>query len=311
MLVDHLATAVLPASEGATDLVVLLAHFAIFFMPFTVNLGPASAVFVLCIALGASAEIHRARLHFAPNGNFASDGDFLPGRVGFNLAEVTSVSALDTLPAGVKGLVWVGQCGGVDAPFLETVRAYAGNRNLFGFYLMDDPDPTGWYSVRCAAADLKANADWIHANMPGAMTFILLMNMGSSAAPSFPDAYKPANSHIDLFGFSPYPCRTELNRCDFNMIDRYVAAAEASGIPRSKMVPVYQAFGGGDWSDGGGGRYVLPTVGQEREILARWDALVPTAAFDYTYSWGSQRGDAALDSSLELQTVFSSHNRAN
>src|ERR1700757_2232824 len=111
-------------------------------MPSAVNLGAVSAVFVFCIALGASAEIHTARLHFAPNGNFASNGDFLPGKVGFNLAEVTSVSALDTLPAGVKGLVWVGRCGGVDAPFLETVRPYAGSPNLFGFYLMDDPDPT-------------------------------------------------------------------------------------------------------------------------------------------------------------------------
>jgi hypothetical protein len=275
-----------------------------------VNLGAASAVFVVCIALGASAEIHRARLHFAPNGNFASNGDFLPGKVGFNLADVTSASALDTLPAGVKGLVWVGRCGGVDAPFLEAVQPYAGNANLFGFYLMDDPDPTGWHSDRCAGADLKAEADWIHANMPGAVTFILLMNMGSSTTPSFPDAYKPANSHVDLFGFSPYPCRTELNLCDFDMIDRYVAAAEASGISRGRMVPVYQAFGGGDWSDGGGGRYTLPTAAQEQQILARWGALVPVATFDFAYSWGSQHGDAALDSSLELQTVFASHNRA-
>jgi hypothetical protein len=277
----------------------------------TVNLGAASAVFVFCIALGASAEIDRTHLHFAPNGNFASNGDFLPGKVGFNLAEVTSAGALDTLPAGVKGLVWVGKCAGVDAPFLETVRPYAGNANLFGFYLMDDPDPTGWYSDRCAAADLKAEADWIHANMPGAVTFILLMNMGSSSTPSFPDAYKPSNSHVDLFGLSPYPCRTELDPCDFDMIDRYVTAAEASGIPRRKMVPVYQAFGGGDWSDDAGGRYVLPTAAQEQQILARWGVVVPTAAFDFAYSWGSQHGDAALDSSSELQTVFSSHNRAN
>jgi hypothetical protein len=280
-------------------------------MPSAVNFGAAGAVIVFCIALGASAEIDRTRLHFAPNGNFASNGDFLPGKFGFNLAEVTSVSELDTLPAGVKGLVWVGRCGGADAAFIKTVRSYAGNPNLFGFYLMDDPDPTGWYSDRCAASDLKAEADWIHANIPEAVTFILLMNMGSSKTPSFTNSYNPTNSHVDLFGISAYPCRTEVNGCDFNMIDRFVAAAASAGIPLANTVPVYQAFGGGDWSDDGGGRYVLPTGEQEQEILARWEVLVPAPAFDYAYSWGSQRGDASLHTAFDLQMVFSGHNRAN
>ena len=94
------------------------------------------------------------------------------------------------------------------------------------------------------------------------------------------------------------------------MIDRYVAAAASAGVPRPQMVPVYQAFGGGGWSDDHRGRYVLPKVVQEQEIIARWDALIPSAQFDYVYSWGSQRGDLALDSSSDLQTVFARHNRA-
>jgi hypothetical protein len=279
--------------------------------PSAVTLSRAGALFVLCVALGARAEGVGTRLHFALQGNFDSNGAYLPGKVGFNLADVSSVEQLDSLPAGVKGLVWVGQCAGVDAAFLATVRPYVGNPNLLGFYLMDTPDPTGRYFPRCAADNLKAESDWIHAYAPGAKTFIVLMNMGLSKTPSFAGSYNPANSHVDLFGFCSYPCRTELNSCDFDMINRFVAAAESSGVPRSRMVPVYQAFGGGDWVDDGGGRYVLPTVGQEREILARWGALVPTAEFDYAYSWGSQRGDVALDSSFDLQTVFSRHNSAN
>jgi hypothetical protein len=147
--------------------------------------------------------------------------------------------------------------------------------------------------------------------MPGVVTFIVLMNMGSSQTPSFTGSYNPANSHVDLFGISVYPCRTELNGCDFDMIDRFVAAAESAGVPRPSMVPVYQAFGGGDWADDGGGRYLLPTVGEEEEILAGWGALVPVAVFDFAYSWGSQRGDVALDSATNLQTVFSRYNGAN
>jgi hypothetical protein len=250
------------------------------------------------------------RLHFAANGNFDSNGDYLPGKVGFNLADVGSVKDLNSLPPGVKGLAWIGRCGGVDAPFVQSVQPYVGHPKLWGFYLMDDPDPTDRHFGRCAADNLKAESDWIHANARTARTFLVLMNMGSAKTPSFAGSYNPTNSHVDLFGFSPYPCRTGLKGCEFDMIDRYVAAADASGVPRDRMVPVYQAFGGGDWADDRGERYVLPTIGQEREILARWDALVPKAVFDYAYSWGAQRRDEALHSSFELQRVFSSHNRA-
>ncbi|MGX9121112.1 calcium-binding protein, partial [Mesorhizobium sp. BHbsci] len=31
-------------------------------------------------------------------------------------------------------------------------------------------------------------------------------------------------------------------------------------------------------------------------------------AFDYTYKWGTQNGDTALESSSELQAVFREHN---
>jgi len=252
----------------------------------------------------------QSALHYALNGNFDSGGNYLPGSIGFNLADVSSVAQLDALPDGVNGLVWVGQCNGVDTAFLDTVRPYIGNAKLFGFYLMDDPDPTGKYRTLCTAESLAAESDWIHANVPGAKTFILLMVMSSSKTPSFTGTYNPGNSHVDLFGIGPYPCRTELKGCDYDMIDRYVAAAESWGVPRDRMVPVYQTFGGGSWLDDGGGRYALPTVSQLQQILAHWQALLPTTAFDIAYSWGSQNGHVALDSSLDLQAEFLRHNNA-
>lgn len=275
------------------------------------NLGVAGAICVFCITLGGSAEIGGAHRHFAPNGNFHPGGAYLPGKLGFNLADVDTPEELDSLPAGVKGLVWVGLCGGVNQAFLKTVRPYLRKPKLFGFYLMDDPDPTVRRLRCCATGNLRAESDWLHLNQPDAKTFIVLMNLGSSKAPSFAHAYNNANTHVDLFGISPYPCRTELKRCDFDMIDRFVAAAEAADIPRRTIVPIYQSFGGGSWVDDNGGRYVLPTAAQEREILARWQALVPNAEFDYAYSWGSQRADAALESAPDLQTVFLHHNSGN
>jgi hypothetical protein len=252
----------------------------------------------------------RSALHYALNGNFDSDGIYLPGSIGLNLADVSSIKQLDSLPDGVKGLVWVGQCAGVDITFLNTVRPYIGNPKLFGFYLMDDPDPTGKYRPLCKAENLAAESDWIHANVPGAKTFILLMVMSSSKTPSFTGTYNPVNSHVDLFGIAPYPCRTELNGCDYEMIERYVAAAESWGVPRNSMVPIYQTFGGGNWVDDGGGRYMLPTAVQLERILANWEALLPTTAFDVAYSWGTQNGHVALESSPELQAVLSRHNHA-
>jgi hypothetical protein len=270
-----------------------------------------SALFVQCLVFDVSTRAApQSAFHYAPNGNFDLHRNYLPGAIGFDLADVSDVTQLNSLPDGAKALVWIGRCNGVDSTFLKTVRPFIGSAKLFGFYLMDEPDPTAVYGLRCTADNLKAESDWIHANVPGAKTFIILMSMSSSSTPSFTGTYNPSNSHVDLFGIDPYPCRTELGGCDYNMIDRYVAAAESWGVPRDSMVPVYQAFGGGNWVDDGGGQYALPTVSQLQEILARWGALVPTPVFDFAYSWGSQDADKALEGSPVLQEVFRLRNSA-
>lgn len=253
--------------------------------------------------------------HYAPNGNFDDQNRYLPSRAGFNLADVSSVGQLTSLGADVKALVWVGQCNGADEEFRNTIQPYIGNPKVFGFFLMDDPDPRGIFEAgkltpRCTPDSLKAESDWVHSHAPGAKTFIVLMNLSTSKAPSFEHTYNPANSHIDLFGIDPYPCRSELQGCNYDMIDQYVAAAASWGIPSHQMVPVYQSFGGGDWVDDYGGKYLLPTVEQTKHMLARWQNHVAAPEFDFAYSWGSQRSDAALESKLDLQEVFLAHNHA-
>ena len=173
--------------------------------------------------------------------------------------------------------------------------------------LLARPDPTGQWGDFVTTEDLKAESDWIHANVPGAKTFITMMNMGSSDDPSFANTYTPENTHIDLFGIDPYPVRSG-GGPDYSMIDKDVAAAEDAGIPTAQMVPVFQTFGGGNWVNDEGGRYVMPTAEQSQEMLAHWQAVVPNPAFDYAYSWGSQNGDVSLEDSPELQNVFLHHN---
>lgn len=243
-------------------------------------------------------------LHYAANGNFDSSGTYLPGAFGFNIADVSSVGVVNTLPSGVLGLVWVSLCNGADSAFQAAIQPFIGNAKVFGFYLMDDPDP-----ATCPQANLKAESDWIHANDPGAKTFIILEVQTASSNPSYANTYNPANSDIDLYGLDPYPCRSELNGCDDTYITKAVAAAISSGVPQQDIVPVFQAFGGGSYVDDGGGSYLLPTAAQETQILATWATVVSTPVFDYVYSWGSQSGDTALASSSALQQVFAQHNK--
>lgn len=245
-----------------------------------------------------------ARLHYAANGNFAANGSYLPGRYGFDLADVSTPDQLAALPTGVLGLVYLGSCTGADREFAATVDGFAGSHQLFGFYLLDEPDP-----VTCSPAALKSESTYIHAHIAGARTFIVEQNLAASTKPSYAGGYNPANTGIDLFGIDPYPCRTELNGCSPTMIAAYVAAAERFGIPASSIIPVYQSFGGGTWVDDGGGSYQLPNAEQMKSMLGQWATEVPSPVFDFAYSWGIQRADSALaDAPADLRAVFGAHN---
>lgn len=248
------------------------------------------------------------RWHYTANGNFDGSGRYLPGTDGFNLADVSDRATLDSLPAGDEGLVWLGLCDGADSAFRSDVSQFAGDGRVFGFYLMDEPDPTGQYKTTCPASNLKAESDWIHANLPGTKTFIILMNFSSTSSPTYKDTYNPSNTDIDLFGLDPYPCRTETDTCSYSWIPAAVSAAEAAGIPEPDIVPVYQAFGYGNWIDDGDGHYMLPSAAQEQLLLTTWASVVPAPAFDYAYSWGTQESDTSLSQDPALQAVFAARN---
>jgi hypothetical protein len=209
-------------------------------------------------------------VHYAPSGNFSSSGTYLPGPYGFNLADVSSVATLDSLPAGVKGLVWLGLCNGANSAFVDAVKPF--NANLYGFYLMDEPYPS-----ICVGSNLQAETAWIHANVPGAKVFVALYNEGTNEAPYFDQQYGPSQTGIDLYGLAPYPIQPQFSGgVDYNIIPARITAAEAIGVIEPQMIPTYQAFGGGGYSS-----YTLPTAAQEQEILSTWAALLPSPAFDY------------------------------
>jgi hypothetical protein len=248
-----------------------------------------------------------ATLHYAAGGGLDSQGNYAPAQAGFNLADVNYADQLNELPDGVKGLVWLNQYHGVTQEFIDEVTPFINNPNLYGFYLVDEPDPTGQWGPQASAADLKAESDWIHSHMPNAKTFIMLMNEGSADDPHYSNTYTPESTHADLFGIDWYPYWTN-KTLDLSDIDKYVAAAHNIGISTDQIVPTYQAFGGGDWLTEDGSHHQLPTAAQEQALIDHWATLVPNPAFDYAYAWGSQEGDTALESSPALQQVFLQHN---
>ncbi len=258
-----------------------------------------------------SEEARERTLHYTSGGSGVAIA-----AAGFNLADVQYVEQLNALPPGMKGLIWLNESSGLTPSFIAKVKPFIGNPRLFGFRLCDEPDITGKYhSPAVSPAALRAEADWIKANVPGALTFVTLMDMGSFDAPVFMNTFNPANTGIDLFGLDPYPVRGTVFDLDF--IDRTVEAAVAAGIPLDRIVPVFQAFGGGEWTTRTGVTadvYVLPTPDQANQIFARWATYSPTPVFDFAYAWGSQNGDTKLGSTsadaLSLRSAFQAHNTA-
>ena len=241
------------------------------------------------------------------------------GNLGFNLADISSVDELNALPSGQMGLVWLGMCGGADTAFVNAVTPFIGNPKLFGFYLMDEPDPTGIWNPLCTPANLKAESDWIHAHVPGAKTFFVMMNLGTNASPSYVyngKYYSPSNTDIDLFGIDYYPCLSEYGTCRFDLIGKAVAAAQAVGVSINQIVPVYQAFGcasakaASGCGDDNNGYTFIPTAAELQQTIDTWASLVPNPLFDYAYSWSVSDIQYPLSGLPDLQTVIAVHNSA-
>ena len=138
-------------------------------------------------------------LHYTSGSNIVGGNGvyaYAPGVDGFNLADVSSVWGLNQLPAAVKGLVYLGMTDGVTDAFKAAVNQYLGNPKLYGFFLADEPDPT-----QVSAANLMAEADYIHANFPGAITYITLQNMGTPTSPVY--NFNPQNTQL-IFSVSTH-----------------------------------------------------------------------------------------------------------
>jgi hypothetical protein len=200
----------------------------------------------------------------------------------------------------VQGLAYVGQkCPKpADDAFKQTVRKFAENRNLYGYYLSDEP-----HIKDCPGGPdaLASRADYIRKVTNGRQKSFIVLSRSEDYR-----SFRPARTHVDLVGLDPYPCSVRNPTCEYAQIGEEVRLATGAGIPLGKIVPVYQAFGQENIS---GGYYNLPTATQMRTMLAEWVRWVPNPVMDYTYSWGNQTNtsDPTLVDSVDLQKVFQAH----
>jgi len=213
---------------------------------------------------------------------------------GFNLADVSTQSALRALPEGMKGVYWLGngynlECSWrlSDRQIGDLVLAIKDNPKFSGiYYISDEPHPAVCPDAPKRLAERSA---LIHSLDPRARTFAVVLN--SSTAPT---EFAQMKDSIDYIGVDPYPCnfRNELTGCSYAALRERIDQALAAGIPSSRIVPVFQTFGQVCISSRRkySPYYRLPTVVETEIMLGIWDEKVPVKdrPFDMAYSWGKQ-----------------------
>ncbi len=223
-----------------------------------------------------------------------------PRKLGFTLFDTgSSPSVVGALPSGVKAMVWLGQkCPTpATAEFRATVDRLASSPKVFGYYLSDEP-----HIADCPGgpAALATRTAYIKKASAGRQKTFIVLSKTEDYQP-----FRPYFSGVNMIGLDPYPCSVAHPDCAPGKIDEKVKPALSIGIPRFRLVPVYQAFGQSAAADD---YYRLPTADQMRTMLARWAALLPNPPMDYTYGWGHQSSsNPTLADSAPLRGVFDSY----
>lgn len=210
-------------------------------------------------------------------------------QLGFNLADVSSLRALDELPDGARGILWLrngynSDCRWQldDAKVVETVLAAKDHPKFSGiYYISDTPHPS---ICPDAPERLAERTALIHENDPKGRTFIAV-----SGGYKFPEEFAQLADSADYIGITVYPCNIRKPACEFDKIAERVGRATDAGIAKDRLVPIFQAFGQ-TCTTNDEPFYRMPSPAELTQILSIWDELLPpeTRPFDMTYSWGSQ-----------------------
>lgn len=232
-----------------------------------------------------------------PRYRFIFSSESAPGTVasnGWNLLDVGSKWDADRLPAGTKGLVWVGDYDNSacawevsDAALKSKLSAMAGDPKIVGYFFSDEPDP---FACPNAPAEHQARSSLIHRLTPGKITVMVSdSNSGQRSLDQIPRWVGAA----DYVGLNPYPCYRG-KRCNYSWITAIIRAANRA---RLSYWGVVQAFADSEWR--------WPTPAEERHMLSQWARSRQKGYMTFAWTWAGN----TLSSRQRLLAVLRRFNR--
>ena len=217
---------------------------------------------------------------------------------GWNLLDVGSKSSADALPAGARGLVWVGDYDNdtcawelSNTELRADVKKAVGDAKVFGYFFSDEPNP---YKCPGAPTQHKRRSNLIHSIDSSKRTVVVLDSNGFSgrATKDALDQLPRWKGSADYIGLDPYPCY-QGESCDFSWIKRTIRAADSAGL---RYWGVAQAFNDSSWR--------WPKPWEESRILARWAASKQRGFMTFAWDWN----DSVLPSRPALLRVLRQYN---
>ena len=163
---------------------------------------------------------------------------------GWNLIDVGSKWAADRVPAGTKGLIWVGDYDNAacawdisDSSLTDQIKAIARDPKVAGYFFSDEPDPD---VCPKAPTQHRARSKLIHSLDPGKLAVMVMdANSGQASLRQIPLWVGTA----DYVGLDPYPCY-QGKPCDYPWIDTIIKGANRAQLSYWGVV---QAFSDSTW----------------------------------------------------------------
>jgi chitodextrinase len=232
---------------------------------------------------------------------YSSDADPVANaNLGVNLIDTGSQWSADQLPAGLRGMVWVGDYDNTtcswevsDSSLSSTVTAAKGDAKVFGWFFSDEPNPLACPN---APAQHRARSDLIHSLDPSTKTFIVLDSNGfaGNLTQDAIDQIPLWLGAADFIGLDPYPCLVNKS-CNYTFISNMIAKADSTGIP---YVGVLQAFDG----TGAGEQFRLPTPTELQTMVNLWAASHEVGSGFFAWDWAPANWN--LNAHPELESVI-------
>ena len=215
--------------------------------------------------------------------------------LGFNVIDSGPyVDQMDELAKrGLKGMIWLGGYSNERCAFVESdawvrsrVGDIAGHTAVAAYFVDDEPD-----AEKCPSApdQMRARSHLVKSLDPRPPTFLVTYHI---------DQLELFAGTVDVLALDKYPCKVNLNGCDYAVIHEQAAEADRLGV---RYWGVIQAFGD-DF-------YKVPTRDELRQQFDRWRETEMEGYLVFAWRWPDDRPDLWLANNPELQSQLATENQ--